>query len=539
MQTVLICDDEKRVCQLINKLIRWNELDLRCLGMVYDGIEAYNTILEQKPDIVITDIRMPGMNGLELLEKIKQEGLDTKIIIISGYKEFEYAHRAIKNGVEDYLVKPINKDELNLILKKIKDQFISLQETKISTELLNKRFEQGMNLLREQFIQELCNNESEMGKLPIDTMNDLYNLNFNNGIFQAAVIHLDCVNQELGDAFSRNKILNKINEYIEEKLKPLCLDALTTVKNNDIICIFNFEDNAQEQIDKLWYMIYESGSAYLNMQAAYMITVGIGLPKNNFERVKYSIVEAHEAIQRRIIYGTNRIIEYIEHHQKRLSPNELITPDMMRELAICIESLELFSLKKWLKNIFQYFSTEVQLDAKNLFELSQYIMELILNRIESNNMIKIEKQELLSLFNSSLQNMYEVVQLPVLIYQISEKPMEQCIIYKNNQSEKPIRIAKGYVEKHYNENISLADVAEEVHLNPVYFSVLFKKEVGMNFIDFLLDFRIEVAKKLLLNTNDNLGTIAQNVGYKDARYFSKLFFKRVGIKPGEFRKLYV
>ena len=117
MLKILIVDDEPDICELIHKLIDWEELELTSLGSSQNGIDAMEIILRQKPDIVITDIQMPGMTGLEMIEKASQQKLQTKFIVVSGYREFEYAQQAIRFGVEDYLLKPISKTDLNLVLR--------------------------------------------------------------------------------------------------------------------------------------------------------------------------------------------------------------------------------------------------------------------------------------------------------------------------------------------------------------------------------------------------------------------------------------
>lgn len=117
MLNILIVDDEPDICELINKLIDWEGLELVSLGSSQNGIDAMEIILRQTPDIVITDIQMPGMTGLEVIEKSCYQKLQTKFIVISGYREFEYAQQALRFGVEDYLLKPISKVDLNLVLK--------------------------------------------------------------------------------------------------------------------------------------------------------------------------------------------------------------------------------------------------------------------------------------------------------------------------------------------------------------------------------------------------------------------------------------
>ena len=128
MLKILIVDDEPDICELIHKLIDWKELGLLSLGSCQNGIDAMEIILRQKPDVVITDIQMPGMTGLSLIEKACKQNLQTKFIVISGYREFEYAQQAIRYGVEDYLLKPISKTDLNLVLKRL------IQESGVTLE---------------------------------------------------------------------------------------------------------------------------------------------------------------------------------------------------------------------------------------------------------------------------------------------------------------------------------------------------------------------------------------------------------------------
>ena len=148
MLKILIVDDEPDICELIHKLIDWEELELTSLGSSQNGIDAMEIILRQKPDIVITDIQMPGMTGLEMIEKASQQKLQTKFIVVSGYREFEYAQQAIRFGVEDYLLKPISKTDLNLVLKRLLQENGAVLERRASENAMRNELRQKTVILR-------------------------------------------------------------------------------------------------------------------------------------------------------------------------------------------------------------------------------------------------------------------------------------------------------------------------------------------------------------------------------------------------------
>ena len=161
MLSVLIVDDERAICFLLRKLIHWEELGLTCLGTASSGAEAYRLAREQKPDILITDIQMPGMNGLELIEKVQKEQPDTSFVIVSGYQEFEYAKQAIRFGVEDYLLKPIKENELNAILSRICKKKQESSEVAVLREEKEK--------VRKRWMQQLIEGKTKEGDVP-DTL---------------------------------------------------------------------------------------------------------------------------------------------------------------------------------------------------------------------------------------------------------------------------------------------------------------------------------------------------------------------------------
>ena len=161
MLKVLIADDEYKVGFLVKKLIEWDKLNLEFAGLVQDGMTAYEKICECTPDIVITDIRMPVLSGLELIKKVIDEGRSVHFIVISGYKYFEYAQQAIKYGVEDYLLKPIDEVELNQILKKIADTETNREKESRSVDTMVKKLHDSRYILHREFLNSISGDGDE------------------------------------------------------------------------------------------------------------------------------------------------------------------------------------------------------------------------------------------------------------------------------------------------------------------------------------------------------------------------------------------
>lgn len=184
MLKAIIADDEQKICQLIQKLIKWDEIGIEIVGTANNGLDAFELIFKHQPDIVITDIRMPGLNGLELIKKVKEHHLSPSFIIISGYRHFEYAHNALKYGVEDYLLKPIKKDELVATLVKISEHIL-LTSGRLENELRMKSIlANNRDRLRQHFISSIVLESEKNTDLKMENINEEYQFKFIKGCFE-------------------------------------------------------------------------------------------------------------------------------------------------------------------------------------------------------------------------------------------------------------------------------------------------------------------------------------------------------------------
>ena len=529
---VLIVDDEFRIGQLIKKLIQWDKIGLECIDTVDNGELAFKIIKEQKPDIVITDIRMPQISGLDLIKMTKEIDNHVKFVVISGYKEFEYAHKALKFGVNDYLLKPVKQEELNKVLQKIHDEITEGYQKKEEERQFIKAVTVSEQIIKSRLLNHIIDQTDSPS---LSEIKKEYNLSFNASVFRGFDIKLDYIDYVKIDKKQDRLTIEKIISIIEENIEGIVTEHLICEKDNlNIFFLINYDSsNAKEMINRINNILIEI-QEYLIGFDQYEATIGIGSEETEFGNIRFSINSAYRAVGNRIKIGTGRLI-YAESIQleNRIDANKYIEMHKSSLLA----GLEAYSKEAFTQGI-NYIFSELQfkenIDFSCYYDIAQELITLFFDNISVKNNDDLLKQYLLQAYQhcNTTHKLKELIKSCLCYY------LEECLKQIETESTKPIRQAKLYIDEHYNEKIVLEDIASSIHLNPVYFSVLFKKETGVNFSTYLINTRMEAAKKMLRNSNETIASISDAVGYKDVRHFSQIFSKTVGIKPALYRKLH-
>ncbi|MCG8481907.1 MAG: response regulator [Clostridia bacterium] len=538
MLKLIIADDEMRVCQLIDKLVPWKEYGIEVVGVAYNGVDAYNQICKSKPDIVITDIRMPGYDGLELIRKTKEYDESISFIIVSGHRDFEYAQNAIKYGAEDYILKPIVQDELINIINKIINKKVNYESRRNNEILLKNELEKSKEIIREQFGTNLIQSNFELTFNNIEEINDDFSLSFRKGNFQVLIFKYDGVQFEEMDESYITNILQKAQEVIKKKMKALCEESIEVINGLRIVCVMNY-NATPEQVKRDLLDLFEQMQNFISSYGNYQITMSVGNVEDSLEKLHLSYKNAALADKHRIIKGTNRIIHFNDCSFD--ADNKQMIPPIDVEKVLS-NPVEQFNIEEIGLRIKELFSRLIQSGYNNnpneIFDLSERIMDFILVAVEKIGIREQNNHAVKSDILECLDNAVSVMEIEKILKQKVKDYLGGISESKKMQEYKPIRIAKQYVSEKYMESVGLEDIAELVELSPVYFSVIFKKETGTNFKDYVINYRIEKAKELLKTTNNTVQQISGMVGYNDPRYFSKLFTKVVGIKPTRYKKIY-
>ena len=529
MYRVLIADDEYLICELIKKLIRWEDLGLELVGEAGDGETALKMIVALKPDIVITDICMPGIDGLSIVKAIRKKKLDTSVIIISGHKQFEYAINSIKYGVEDYLLKPINEDELNHRLKCICQRISDLNKRNQKSKKLEINFQENIIKLRARMIEDVLLKNISFKNF--DEFNNQFQFSFKKKFLQVVVVKLDQKGIENFPLSKQHIVLNKIVDKIKDILENSNLSVEFSIFNGLLYCFLNFDDMLPK---KEYKKAFESIKEVTNVYVQYFITMGIGRTTDDIHNLSEAIESARSAIFSRLALGVNRCIFFEDLNFNNIDEKVIYNDKIIWEFKNTIELLDREKMQDLVSKITNSIKeAEVSPEIKlNLF--SKLLIEFFIAIGKDPN--NSDKEDL----DSYTKNIFEYYNLNDVVAFIKKTITQEYDIYFNNKHlklTKPVRVAKSYIEAHYNENITLNLIAGMVYLNPVYFSIMFKKEEGTNFLEYLINIRVNKAKELLKDSTFSIAEVARKIGYKDTRYFTVLFKRITGITPKEFRKL--
>lgn len=536
MLKVLIADDEYKVGFLVKKLIEWDKLNLEFAGFVQDGMTAYETICECNPDIVITDIRMPVLNGLELIKKVVSEGRNIHFIVISGYKYFEYAQQAIKFGVEDYLLKPIDEVELNQILKKIADTETSREHEIQNVGTMARKLHDSRYILHREFLNSI----SEERDMNLEEINKHYCLNFGDGLYRVICCKLDCDNHTEKNEQQINLILKKIRALMEQTFETCVRDiAITYQKHSTVMAVLNYmatdAETVKQRIDKL----FQAQMEYLSGFEHYELTMGLSQECMEFGRLHVALETARETVACRIFGKAGQMIDDQHIHRDSTVCADAICSELKEKLVSAVETARYEDIK-YLIGLAFHEARNRKAFASEYYELAIRLFQCYLEHNPFGNAEEnqAENQHKKELWAEGVSNCSSIPSLTEYVTRQITADLAELVNTSQEKERKPVLNAVEYIKKNYNQKISLEEIAEQGGFNTTYFCELFKKETGKTFTAYMTDIRMEEAKKLLRDTNMPVYEIAEAVGYKDSKFFSQQFVKTVGIKPMEYRKLY-
>ncbi len=535
MIKILIADDEKWIRAIIKDVIySSSDKDFIISGEASDGQEALDLVLASQPDILLTDIRMPELDGLELMKDAKKINPDLKIIFISGYDEFEYAQRALKFGAFDYLLKPIEEAYLLEVLSRAKEVIYKEREKQASDQLLKIQHEAGFNLLRENFLSDILNGVS----LTIDEykkQSKHLGIVLDKPVFGVMTISIDDYRAKTADLTKPQKfslvsaLKTSLNRIAKKYLKGYCLCKVS--EDSEINILFNTDTYlTKEYITDVFNIIQKLMRRHFNVSCS----AGISSQQPGINKISALYAEAVQAIKYKMIYGLGCVM-FFEDIQNIKVREITLSRDLSQEISLNLELRNLQNASLILDNIF------IQLDTykdstpvliKNT--LWKFLLDII-SKLEckvsiENNLYGFDQNSVYEEFKS-----LETLQETKAYFKNLFKNIINNHVQKGSGSINAVESAKKFIAVNYYKDISLELMANYVYLNPSYFSELFKKETGQNFIEYLTNVRINQAKELLKNTGLKSYEVCEAVGYTDSKYFSKLFKKIVGVNPSEYK----
>lgn len=537
MYKVLIVDDEKFVISLIEKLVDWETLDMEVVGSAGDGIQGIQMVERLKPDILIADVKMPGFDGISLIKKVREIDRDIKFIMISGHKRFEYAKSVMKYNVEDYLLKPIDKQELEEILSKIKKELDQRNVQRENENEMNKRWDTNKSLMNALFMEKLCSGQLFLGRTDLGNINSMYFTEFTSHVYQCVIIQLNGITNNVGTSFVED-FLQSVCTNVEKLFQKICCCALGFTEHHRITFLLEYGEGMEKEVRNTLFRAFAEGTNMASKYPGLKLAFGVGEKALIFEDIlplKEALKTTEKAVDARFRDGYDSVLFY---SQARTVDGEELKdmPLMLEELRRDIRSASENVIFRRIESM--YASAQKELNTNPA--LCTDLAELINNELYQYLRLFKETDDMQSgLYRKMKYKIEESTNVRELIGALT-KHICECIDEiagdsKGNLSP-AIRTAKIFITSNYMNDISLNDVANVVNLSSVYFSGLFKKEIGENFVDYLNRVRIDAAKVMLKDIRYNVSEIAGRCGFSDTRYFARIFKRIVGITPSDYRK---
>ncbi|MFA9466039.1 MAG: response regulator [Velocimicrobium sp.] len=540
MLKVFLIEDEFVVREGIKKNIDWKREGFEFCGEASDGELAYPLIKTLKPDIVITDIRMPFMDGLEISRLLKKEMPEIKIIVLSGHEEFEYAKEAIKIGIEEYLLKPINGEDLVEAVAKIGEKILEEQKEKENIEKFKMEMEENEEEAKRQFFNDLIRSNQPLGKM-IEKGKQL-NLELTASFYNIILFKMQRIHGEktaLGEEFSNRlvQIRKRIFEYLQGNVCVLEFN-----RNLEGVA-FLLKAEKMEELEKQQARLVAYIESVIHEYKDVKYFGGIGNPVNRLRELEHSFEDASRAFSYRFIVEESKFLDCKKIEDTSISNGENFHISMLDAEKLDKKNVEYF-LRCGEKEDISFFVDEylknIGNEGKNSLIFRQYIimdMYITVTKFLEDLGIPKEKKRKDTLEENQMLQIIATIENSVSYI---ESKLAYAMDCRNEISRKKsgdfIDKTKLYIEKNFmKEDLSLNSAASFVNLSPSHLSAVFSQEMGVTFVKYLTDYRMNKAKELLKCTNKRSNEISMEVGYRDPHYFSYLFKKTQGCTPLQYR----
>ena len=530
---VMIVDDEEEVRVGIIKKINWEENGFILVGDAENGNDALEKAEKIHPDIIITDISMPFMDGLELGKRLLEIMPSTKIIIFSGADDFEYAHKAIKINVIEYMLKPVNSIELTEVLRKVKSKLDFEYNEKRNVELLKKYYIESLPVIREQFLVGVI--EGRISKKQWQEEHIKLGLDFIKNNILVALIHLDDIsslkNSENPLKEERTLLNLSIKNFVDENMGNYC--KYISFIYSDMVVIISSIDKKEDVISVI-KGANEICTGFKRVMDI-IISSGIGHIYKDFSKIRLSYKSAKDALGYRLVLGAGKAI-YIDD----VEPDNSIHLEFEEEEERLMLNAIKVSQEEEIIEIIDSIFKKIEQSVLPVNEYRIYLMEISISLLKLAQTYKLNINEIFGEdFNcySYLETFTSLEEMKKWFKNTGKKINNSIKSQRINSSKLLIEEAKSYISKNYSDcELSVEKLCSNLHVSPTYFSTIFKREMGTSFVNYLTSVRLEEAINLLNTTDDKTYIIATKVGYSQANYFSYVFKKSFGVSPSKYRK---
>lgn len=504
LYTVVIVDDESTISEGLSRLVKWDDIGFKVIGTFFNGRDAKEFLKTNPADVILTDIKMPHMTGTELAKWVYDNNINSKIVFLTGYKDFEYAKKAVEYNVNFYLLKPTQLSELYKTFEKVK-AILDREKTQIN------KIDNIKHLMRDQFFANVFFGAVRR-RGDIERMMDILEGEFDFEENQYVVINLEILRYDeylkAIPKYGTEQIYDAIYNWFSLRFKNI--GYIPVYSYNQYITYIAYAKSGLEEMiastDEIKNEIYDIFNLYLKVSSSEIYN-------NVFELAEHNGIYA--PISKNSNEESAELVQFFE--QQKILVSNIFAHDEQLSISIfesIVQELSVFEFdvqKKYIVYIFTNIYKKIRSFNIRLDFEPPSIQNETVKSLKTSEELLSWGREIIRKMTDNLRGNFEF--------------SENTVINK----------AKEYINSHYSEDITLSGVANYVFLSSSYFSRLFKKQAGENFSDYLMRVRIQKAAYLLENTSMKVYEIADRVGFKTLKYFYKNFKENMGVSPSKYR----
>ncbi|MDQ0899390.1 MULTISPECIES: response regulator [unclassified Paenibacillus] len=527
-----IIDDIASVIEGISTKIDWERHNIHVCGTGLNGEQGLKLVEQHRPGIIVTDIRMPIIDGLEFTRRAKEMNPDSKIILLTGYNDFEYAQKAVQLGAFDFITKPFSLEQIEQAVLKAKRALDVERVKAVQVQYLEQRVKDSMPVLRQEYFNLLIHHRTSEEN--IREKWDFLQIQVAPERLVIMVMEIDQFHENLGKlpVHDVELIRFSLQNIVEETLQVYTKCIVFRETNSRFVAIFN----ATEDLGGT--SLAEKCCEHIAQYTKFTVSIGVGQCVNGIHEVPDSYGQAISALSYHFYTGGNGVIVYgdIACSEPQL-PRYALAKE--QELFYALRSGNREQALAMLEELFAELMGTIPLPEpetieKTLNELGYMMLRVFQEKLQQDELSAIES-------NAREMRQAQHASLKDLQRQIKELGEEGCRLIAgkySTESAKVIDEAVAYMRSNLHMNLSVNHCAKQVHLSGSYFANLFKRHTGTTFNQFVTQERMERAKAMLLD-DLNVQEISDTLGFVERRYFSDVFKKQVGMTPSEFKQHYL
>ena len=525
---VLLVDDEEDIRLGISRKMDWESLGFTLAGEAENGAEALELAEQLRPDVVLTDIKMPFMDGLELCAHLRQSLPAAKVVVFSGFDDFECARRAMRMNVFEYILKPINAPELGEVMTRLREELDRQRAERRNMEALRRRYEENLPMLRELFYTRLLS-----GHISPDQVDDRaarYELELPRGSWTVCLFRVEVPTGD--EAAERDELLLlSVRDFLESHLELEHCTTRTLLYNDTVAVLACMESDAQ------FYPLLGELNRAAMLSRSYLgisLAVGVGRCRPSPCRLAECAVEARSALEYRVVVEDTRVL-YIGDLEPDLSIQLTLDEEDQRMLSSAVK----LGTEEQITQAVQSLSSRVRSARMAPFQANQFFQETVTFLMSLTRSGGVALEDVFGSGFNAMLSVNDFASMDELVRWLIQRclTLRRLLGQKRTDSAgRTIEKAKDFIAANYQDSdLSVETICSHLHFSPAYFSTLFKREVGMSFIAYVTERRMEEAVRLLRETDEKTYLIAEKTGYSDPNYFSYVFKRRFGLSPSKYR----